>query len=55
MDEGFLEPPKWKYKEIMELRKQEKKADKLNKVKGEKKTKWFGFLEGEKLSFNSKI
>lgn len=39
MDNGFLEPPKWKYKESRELRKQEKKTDKLNKVKGKKKAK----------------
>lgn len=35
MDKRFLAPPKWKYKEIKDLKKQEK-ADKLNKVKEKK-------------------
>lgn len=39
IDEGFLEPPRWKYKESKDLKKQEKKADKLNKVKEEKEKK----------------
>lgn len=37
VDKHFLEPPKWKYKEIKDLKKQEKKADKLNKVKEKKR------------------
>lgn len=39
MDEGFLEPPRWKYKESMDLKRQEKKANTLNKVKGKKQKK----------------
>lgn len=37
MDKRFLEPPKWKYKEIKDLKKQEKKVDKLHKGKEKKK------------------
>lgn len=35
-DEGFLEPPKWKYKEVQDVKKQERRARKLNKVKVKK-------------------
>lgn len=51
MDDGFLEPPKWKYKESMDLKKQEKKANELNKVKRKKKTKWFVFFWSGKTFF----
>lgn len=38
MGKGFLEPPKWKYKEIKDEKKKEKKAEKENAEK-EKKEK----------------
>lgn len=37
MDKGFLEPPKWKYKEIKDEKKKEKKAEKENREKKEKR------------------
>lgn len=46
MDEGFLKPPRWKYK-------QSKDVKKLNKVKEkkEKKRKHFSLLKGKKTFF----
>lgn len=38
MDKGFLEPPKWRYKEIKDEKKKEKKAEKEKKEQ-EKKEK----------------
>lgn len=51
MDEGFLEPPRWKYKDV---KKQEKKADKPYKVKEKQEEKWksfFLFKEKKKQNF----
>lgn len=39
MDEGFLEPPRWKHKESKDWRKEEKKTDKLNRLKEKKEKK----------------
>lgn len=39
MEKGFLEPPKWRYKEIRDEKKKEKKAEKENQEKKEKRKK----------------
>lgn len=39
MEKGFLEPPKWRYKEIRDEKKKEKKAEKENQGKKEKRKK----------------
>lgn len=55
MDKSFLEPPKWKYKEIKDEKKKEKKAEKekaekvkkeKKKEKNDKKAKKWGFEKG---------